>query len=49
MELAIVTIDCSPDEHNRFTVDIGISTGTPAAIAAARDTYSGEGGWQVPG
>lgn len=38
----------SPEEHSRFTVDTGTSCGMPAASAAARDTYSGEGGWHVP-
>jgi hypothetical protein len=37
-----------PEEQSRFNVDIGTSCGIPAAIAAARDTYNGEGGWQVP-
>jgi hypothetical protein len=38
----------SPDEQSRLTVDIGTLSGIPAANAAARETYKGEGGWQVP-
>lgn len=34
---AILRIAIRPDEHNRFTVDMGTSAGIPAAIAAARD------------
>lgn len=37
----------SPDEHSRFTVEMGTSAGIPAAIAAALEIYRGEGGWQV--
>lgn len=38
-----------PEEHSLFTVDMGTSWGIPAARAAAREAYAGEGGWQVPG
>jgi len=38
----------SPEEHSRLTVEMGTSCGIPAAIAAAREMYRGEGGWQVP-
>lgn len=41
-------IDISPDEHNRFTVEIGTELGMPAASAAEREIYKGEGGWHVP-
>ncbi len=44
MELAMLTIDCSPEEQSRFTVLMGTSTGTPAAMAAAREMYNGDGG-----
>jgi hypothetical protein len=37
-----------PDEQSRLTVEIGTLSGIPAASAAARETYNGEGGWQVP-
>ena len=37
MALETVTIDCKPDEHSLFTVEMGTSTGMPAAIAAARE------------
>ena len=37
-----------PDEQSRLTVEIGTLSGIPAAKAAARETYNGEGGWQVP-
>jgi hypothetical protein len=37
-----------PDEQSRLTVEIGTLSGIPAASAAARETYRGEGGWQVP-
>lgn len=43
MALAIFLIACSPEEHSRLTVEIGTSAGMPAASAAARETYSGEG------
>ena len=48
MELDMFTMDCSPEEQSRLTVEMGTSTGTPAAMAAARDTYNGDGGWHVP-
>ena len=48
MELEMFTMDCSPEEQSRLTVEMGTSTGIPAAIAAARDTYKGDGGWHVP-
>lgn len=38
IELAMLTTDCSPEEHSLFTVDMGTSTGTPAAMAAALET-----------
>lgn len=44
----MLRMDMSPEEHSRFTVDIGTSCGIPAASAAALDTYNGEGGWHVP-
>lgn len=31
-----------------MTVETGTLSGIPAASAAARETYKGEGGWQVP-
>lgn len=34
----IVTMDCRPEEQSLFTVEMGTSTGMPAAVAAARDT-----------
>jgi hypothetical protein len=37
-----------PEEQSRLTVEIGTLSGIPAASAAARETYRGEGGWQVP-
>jgi hypothetical protein len=37
-----------PEEHSRFTVEMGTWCGIPAAIAAAREMYRGDGGWQVP-
>ena len=43
-EFAMFTTACRPDEHSRFTVLMGTSTGTPAAMAAARETYRGDGG-----
>lgn len=45
---AILLMACKPDAHKRFTVDIGTSAGIPAASAAAREIYKGEGGWHVP-
>lgn len=44
IELEMCTTDCSPDEQSRLTVETGTSAGTPEAMAAARDTYKGEGG-----
>lgn len=41
---AILRIDCRPDEQSRLTVEMGIEAGMPAARAAAREIYSGEGG-----
>jgi hypothetical protein len=41
-------IAMSPEEQSRLTVWIGTLAGMPAASAAARETYSGEGGWHVP-
>ena len=38
----------SPEEQSRLTVEIGTLSGIPAASAAARETYNGDGGWQVP-
>lgn len=38
----------SPEEQSRLTVETGVLWGMPAASAAARETYKGEGGWQVP-
>lgn len=49
MECAMLRIAIKPEEHSRFTVEMGTSCGIPAAIAAAREMYSGDGGWQVPG
>ena len=48
MECAILRIAIKPEEHNRFTVEMGTWCGIPAAIAAAREMYRGDGGWQVP-
>jgi hypothetical protein len=48
MLCAIFLIAMSPEEQSRLTVDIGTPSGIPAASAAARETYRGEGGWQVP-
>lgn len=44
MLYAIFLIAISPDEHSLFIVEIDTLAGMPAAIAAARDTYKGEGG-----
>lgn len=44
MACAIFLIAMSPDEHKRFTVDIGTLAGIPAANAAPREMYSGDGG-----
>ena len=38
MAFAMLRIACNPEEHNRFTVEMGTSAGTPAANAAALDT-----------
>jgi hypothetical protein len=38
----------SPEEQSRLTVETGTLSGIPAASAAARERYKGEGGWQVP-
>ena len=48
MLCAIFLIAISPEEQSRLTVEIGTVSGIPAASAAARETYKGEGGWQVP-
>ena len=48
MLCAIFLIAISPEEQSRLTVEIGTLSGIPAASAAARETYKGEGGWQVP-
>ena len=45
---AMLRIDCRPEEQSLFTVEMGTSAGIPAARAAARETYNGEGGWHVP-
>lgn len=44
MECAIFRMDIRPDEHRRFTVEMGTWLGMPAASAAARETYNGDGG-----
>lgn len=44
----MLRIAIKPEEHSRFTVEMGTWCGMPAAIAAARETYRGDGGWQVP-
>ena len=49
MACAMPRIDMRPDEHRRFTVEMGTVAGMPAASAAARERYSGDGGWQVAG
>ena len=41
-------MDMRPEEHNLFTVEIGTKSGMPAESAAAREMYSGDGGWHVP-
>jgi hypothetical protein len=38
----------STEEQSRITVEIGTPSEIQAASAAARETYKGEGGWQVP-
>jgi hypothetical protein len=48
MLCAIFLIAMSPEEQSRLTVETGTLSGIPAASAAARETYKGEGGWQVP-
>ena len=49
MACAMPRMDMRPDEHRRFTVEMGTVAGMPAASAAARERYSGDGGWQVAG
>lgn len=44
----MVRIAMRPDEQSLFTVEIGTLFGIPAANAAAREMYKGEGGWHVP-
>ena len=48
MLCAMFLIAMSPEEQSRLTVETGTLSGIPAASAAARETYKGEGGWQVP-
>jgi hypothetical protein len=48
IECAMFRMAISPEEQSRLTVWMGTLAGMPAASAAARDTYSGEGGWHVP-
>ena len=48
MLCAIFLIAMSPEEQSRLMVETGTLSGIPAASAAARETYKGEGGWQVP-
>jgi hypothetical protein len=48
MLCATLLIAMSPEEQSRLMVEIGTPSGIPAASAAARETYKGEGGWQVP-
>ena len=38
MLCAMLRIAINPDEHKRFTVEIGTEAGIPAASAAARET-----------
>jgi hypothetical protein len=44
MAYAMFLIAMRPEEQSRLTVDIGTSSGIPAAIAAAREIYNGDGG-----
>lgn len=44
----MLRIAIKPEEQSRFTVEMGTPCGIPAAIAAAREMYRGDGGWQVP-
>ncbi len=48
MLCAIFLIAMSPEEQSRLMVETGTLSGIPAASAAAREIYKGEGGWQVP-
>lgn len=48
MACAMFLTAINPEEHSRFTVEMGTACGIPAAKAAARETYRGDGGWHVP-
>ncbi len=48
MLCAIFLTAMSPEEQSRLMVETGTLSGIPAASAAARETYKGDGGWQVP-